>query len=196
MNTPLTLIVGLGNPGNQYSHTRHNIGFDFVDALAHQTGAAWKLDSKYQAELCKTHIGGQDIWLMKPLTFMNLSGTSVGRFVQFYKLGLEQILVAHDELDLPPGVARLKLGGGHGGHNGLRNIIANLGNQKNFYRLRLGIGHPGNAGAVVNYVLGKPAPDDRIKMERAIDASLDQASLIVPGHWQKAMNHLHQFRVE
>lgn len=196
MNTPLTLIVGLGNPGNQYDHTRHNIGFDFVDALARQSGAGWKLDGKYQAELCKTHIAGQDVWLMKPLTFMNLSGTSVGRFVQFYKLGLDQILVAHDELDLPPGVARLKLGGGHGGHNGLRNIIANLGNQKNFYRLRLGIGHPGDAGAVVNYVLSKPSPDDRIRMERAIDATLDQTPLIVPGHWQKAMNHLHQFRVE
>lgn len=196
MNTPLTLIVGLGNPGNQYNHTRHNIGFDFVDALARQSGAAWSLDGKYQAELCKTQLAGHDVWLMKPLTFMNLSGTSVGRFVQFYKLGLDQILVAHDELDLPPGTARLKLGGGHGGHNGLRNIIANLGNQKQFYRLRLGIGHPGDSAAVVNYVLGKAPPDDRIRMERAIDATLDQAALIVSGQWQKAMNHLHQFRVE
>ncbi|MHA7879315.1 MAG: aminoacyl-tRNA hydrolase [Saccharospirillum sp.] len=194
MTTPLSLIVGLGNPGQQYDHTRHNIGFDFVDALARQCGAGWKLDGKYQAELCKAHIAGEAVWLMKPLTFMNLSGTSVGRFIQFYKLGLDQVLVAHDELDLPPGVARLKLGGGHGGHNGLRNIIANLGNQKNFYRLRLGIGHPGHAGAVVNYVLGRPSPDDRIRMERAIEASLEQSALIVSGHWQKAMNHLHQFR--
>ncbi len=196
MKDAINLIVGLGNPGAQYEATRHNAGFEYVDALARECGANWKLETKYQAEICKVSLAGQTIWLMKPMTYMNRSGQSVGAFAQFFKIPPEQILVAHDELDLPPGVARFKLGGGHGGHNGLRDIIARLANNRNFYRLRLGIGHPGSAAEVVNYVLSKAHPDDRIRLDRAIEAAIDHTPRVVVGEWQKAMNLLHQFKAE
>ncbi|WP_108125291.1 aminoacyl-tRNA hydrolase [Saccharospirillum mangrovi] len=192
----LKLIVGLGNPGAQYDRTRHNAGFDYVDELARSLGASWQLDSKYLAEMTKVNIAGTTVWLMKPMTFMNRSGQSVASFANFYKFDPKQILVAHDELDLPAGVARFKLGGGHGGHNGLRDIIARLGNIKDFYRLRLGIGHPGSATEVVNYVLGKPHPDDQIRLARAIDAAIAETPKVVAGDWQKAMNLLHQFQAD
>lgn len=192
----LKLIVGLGNPGAQYDRTRHNAGFDYVDELASSLGASWQLDSKYLAEMAKVNIAGTTVWLMKPMTFMNRSGQSVASFANFYKFDPKQILVAHDELDLPAGVARFKLGGGHGGHNGLRDIIARLGNIKDFYRLRLGIGHPGSAAEVVNYVLGKPHPDDQIRLARAIDAAIAETPKVVAGDWQKAMNLLHQFQAD
>ncbi|GGX72845.1 aminoacyl-tRNA hydrolase [Saccharospirillum salsuginis] len=196
MKDAISLIVGLGNPGAQYDATRHNAGFEYVDALARECGASWKLDTKYQAETCKVNLAGQSVWLMKPMTFMNRSGQSVGAFAQFFKIAPEQILVAHDELDLPPGVARFKQGGGHGGHNGLRDIVARLANNRNFYRLRLGIGHPGSSGEVVNYVLSKAHPDDRIRLDRAIEAAIDHTPRVVAGDWQKAMNQLHQFKAE
>lgn len=192
----LKLIVGLGNPGAQYHRTRHNAGFDYLDELADTLGASWQLDSKYQAETAKVSIAGTTVWLMKPMTFMNRSGLSVAGFANFYKVDPKQILVAHDELDLPAGVARFKLGGGHGGHNGLRDIIARLGNIKDFYRLRLGIGHPGSAPEVVNYVLGKAHPDDQIRLARAIDAAISETPKVVAGDWQKAMNQLHQFQAD
>ncbi|WP_028671559.1 aminoacyl-tRNA hydrolase [Saccharospirillum impatiens] len=196
MNDPIEMIVGLGNPGTQYDHTRHNAGFEYIDALAESVGGQWKLDTKYQALITKVRIADSDIWLLKPMAFMNRSGQSVAAVAQFYKIPVERILVAHDELDLPAGVARLKQGGGHGGHNGLRDIIACLANNRNFYRLRLGIGHPGSAGQVVNYVLSKAHPDDRISLARALDAAVDQTPLFVAGHWQKAMNQLHQFKAD
>lgn len=192
----LKLIVGLGNPGAQYDRTRHNAGFDYVDELAAQLGVSWQLDSKYQAEMAKVNLGGANVWLMKPMTFMNRSGQSVAAFANFYKFTPEQILVAHDELDLPAGVARFKLGGGHGGHNGLRDIIARLGNVKDFYRLRLGIGHPGSSAEVVNYVLSKAHPDDQIRLARAIDAAIAETPKVASGDWQKAMNLLHQFQAD
>lgn len=194
MKDPISLIVGLGNPGPQYEGTRHNAGFDYIDELARRSGAQWKLDSKYQAEICKATFDGQAVWLMKPMLFMNRSGRSVATFAQFFKIAAQNILVAHDELDLPAGVARLKRSGGHGGHNGLRDIIACLGNNRDFYRLRLGIGHPGSASDVVNYVLSKAHPDDRISLDRAIDAAIEQTGHIIAGEWNKAMNQLHQFK--
>ena len=192
----LKLIVGLGNPGAQYDRTRHNAGFEYVDELLAKAGGQWQLDSKYQAEMAKVMLGGRTVWLMKPMTFMNRSGQSVATFANFYKIDAQQILVAHDELDLAPGVARFKLGGGHGGHNGLRDIIARLGNIKDFYRLRLGIGHPGSAPEVVNYVLGKAHPDDQIRLARAIDAAIAETDKVIAGDWQKAMNQLHQFQAD
>ncbi len=193
MKDVIRFIVGLGNPGPQYDQTRHNAGFDYVDALARQHNGSWKTDTKYQAETCTITLSGEKIWLMKPMTFMNRSGQSVAGFANFFKIPVENILVAHDELDIAPGTARFKKGGGHGGHNGLRDIIACLGNNKEFYRLRLGIGHPGNARDVANYVLSKGPVEDRVSLERAIDCALDNTSLAIDGQWSKAMNNLHSF---
>jgi PTH1 family peptidyl-tRNA hydrolase len=196
MKDAIRFIVGLGNPGAQYENTRHNAGFDYVDELARHYNAAWKIDSKYKAETCSISLKGEKIWLMKPQTFMNLSGQSVSAFANFFKIPIDNILVAHDELDIAPGTARFKKGGGHGGHNGLRDIIARMGNNKDFYRLRLGIGHPGNAKEVANYVLHKGRPEERISLERAIDCALDNTPLAVSGEWAKAMNQLHSFKAE
>ncbi|TXR53754.1 aminoacyl-tRNA hydrolase [Reinekea thalattae] len=195
MNDSIQLIVGLGNPGSEYHQTRHNAGFDFLDCLAQQQAGQWKKDSKYKAEICSINLKGHKVWLMKPMTFMNRSGQSVAPFANFYKIPADQILVAHDELDIEAGTARFKKGGGHGGHNGLRDIIASLGNNKDFYRLRLGIGHPGQASEVVNYVLRKAPADDYIALERAIDCAIDQLPLAISGDWAKAMNHLHSFKL-
>ncbi len=196
MKDKIYLIVGLGNPGAKYDQTRHNAGFEFVDELAAKYSAQWKLDPKYQAETTTVDIDGKKIWLLKPMTFMNRSGQAVGALSQFFKFAPENILVAHDELDIDAGSARFKKGGGHGGHNGLRDIISCLGNNKNFYRLRLGIGHPGTSSEVVDYVLRKAKPEERISLERAIDCALDQLTLAINGDWSKAMNHLHSFKAE
>ncbi|WP_196157482.1 aminoacyl-tRNA hydrolase [Reinekea sp. G2M2-21] len=196
MKDVIRFIVGLGNPGPQYDQTRHNAGFDYVDALARQHNGSWKTDTKYQAETCSITLSGEKIWLMKPMTFMNRSGQSVASFANFFKIPAENILVAHDELDIAPGSARFKKGGGHGGHNGLRDIIACLGNNKEFYRLRLGIGHPGNARDVANYVLSKGPVEDRVCLERAIDCALNNTSQAIDGQWSKAMNNLHSFKAE
>jgi len=132
MKDVIRFIIGLGNPGTQYDQTRHNAGFEYVDQLARKHGASWKSESKYNADICHISMDGEKIWLMKPMTFMNRSGQSVGSFAQFYKIPVDHILVAHDELDINPGNARFKKGGGHGGHNGLRDIIASMGNNKDF----------------------------------------------------------------
>lgn len=196
MKDPIKLIVGLGNPGAQYHQTRHNAGFEYVDELARQYHGQWKHDGKYQADICSILISGQKIWLLKPMGYMNRSGQAVGAFANFYKIPANEILVAHDELDIPPGSARFKLGGGHGGHNGLRDIIARLANNRNFYRLRLGIGHPGHASEVTNYVLSKGRPEERISLERAIDCAIETTALATQGDWAKAMNQLHSFKAE
>lgn len=190
MSSPVQLIVGLGNPGPKYEQTRHNVGFVFVDALARSKGATFRPESKFHGDVCKLSLGGSDIWLLKPGTFMNLSGKAVAALARFYKLAPESLLVVHDELDIAPGQLRLKQGGGHGGHNGLRDIIAQLGS-RDFYRLRIGIGHPGSSREVTNYVLGKASGDDRQLIENAIDDALHELPLILDGEWQKAMNHLH-----
>ena len=195
MSDPIRLVVGLGNPGSEYDHTRHNAGFQYVDALAHHLNVSFKADKKLGAEVARATIAQQDVWLLKPMTYMNRSGQAVQTLAQFYKIDVGAILVAHDELDLLPGVAKLKVGGGHGGHNGLRDIIACMGNQRDFRRLRVGIGHPGHASEVVSFVLGRPPQSERDLIEKAIDEAVrytEGMSL----HWQKAMTHINQFKAQ
>ena len=182
--------MGLGNPGSQYEQTRHNAGFWYVDEIARQYNASFKLEKKYNAEICNVVINGHKLTLMKPMTFMNRSGQPVSAYANFYKIPAEQILVAHDELDFEPGKIKIKKGGGHGGHNGLRDIIAATGN-KDFLRLRIGIGHPGHSSQVSAYVLGKPHPDDKISILNSIDAALKVTPKVVAGDMQKAMQNLH-----
>lgn len=184
------LIVGLGNPGREYEDTRHNAGFWFVDEVARQQGASFKPEKKFHGESARCRIDGEEIWLLKPQTYMNLSGQSVQALANFYKISLESILVVHDELDLDAGVARLKEGGGHGGHNGLRDIIQKMGGNK-FLRLRIGIGHPGDKSRVTGHVLNKVSQDDRIDIERAIDNAIRELPMVIAGDLAKAMNHLH-----
>lgn len=190
---PVRLIVGLGNPGDEYAQTRHNAGVWYIDALLKRYPPPVPLqnDSKFKGLTGQVNVGGKNIRLLVPTTFMNLSGQSVAALANFYKIPVESILVAHDELDISPGDIRLKTGGGHGGHNGLRDIISQLGNNKNFGRLRIGIGHPGNAKQVTNFVLKKPPAAEAELIEQAIDKALDQSEAIVNGDWQIAMNTLH-----
>jgi PTH1 family peptidyl-tRNA hydrolase len=194
MNTPIKLIVGLGNPGSEYVHTRHNAGADFIDELARQYNVTLTADSKFFGLTGRATINNRDVRLLIPSTFMNLSGKAIAAIAQFYKIEPEAILVAHDELDIPPGNARLKIGGGHGGHNGLRDTIQCLANNKNFARLRIGIDHPGNAKLVSHYVL-KKAP--AIEYQQITD-SIYEATRIVPllleGQWNEAMKELHTQR--
>ena len=191
MNTPIKLIVGLGNPGTEYDGTRHNAGADFVAQLANQNSTSLSPDSKFFGLCGRIFLGANDIRLLIPTTFMNLSGKAVAAIAQFYKIPPESILVAHDELDLPPGTARLKIGGGHGGHNGLRDIIKALGNNKDFARLRIGIDHPGNAKQVSNYVLRKAPANEQKQIEESIDNALQVMPLAIKGEWNKAMKTLH-----
>jgi len=189
----LRLIVGLGNPGPEHARTRHNAGFRFVDALADKTGARFNIDSKLFGESAKAEIGGRSVWLLKPATFMNLSGKSVLAALRFWKIEPEEALLVHDELDLPPGVARLKFDGGHGGQNGLRDTIRVLGHGK-FHRLRIGIGHPGDKNKVTGWVLGRASSGDDIEIARAIDDALDVLPLAVQGDFNEAMKRLHTSR--
>jgi PTH1 family peptidyl-tRNA hydrolase len=186
---PLTLIVGLGNPGPTYARTRHNAGFALVDELARRVGASLRHDARHQGELARASIGGADVWLLKPMTYMNLSGQSVRSVAGFYRIAPQSILVAHDELDFPPGVVRLKEGGGGGGHNGLRDLIAHLGDD--FWRLRIGIGHPGERGAVLDYVLGRPPAAEAALIHEAVLAAADAVPMMLSDGAQKAMNRLH-----
>lgn len=186
----IQLVVGLGNPGAEYEQTRHNAGFWFADALAQQAGARFKNEGKFHGAICRARLHGNEFWLLKPTTFMNRSGQAVAAFARFYKIPLDNILVAHDELDLPPGVARLKQGGGHGGHNGLRDIASQMGGNQ-YLRLRIGIGHPGHASQVTGYVLGRPAQDERQFMMDAIDSALAVMPQALSGELDKAMQQLH-----
>ncbi len=185
----IQLIVGLGNPGRKYDKTRHNAGFWFVDELARRYSANFKLESRFSGEVSKATIEGHTVWLLKPTTFMNKSGLAARQLASFYKIPVENILIAHDELDLSPSTVRLKLSGGHGGHNGLRDLHAHL--TKEYWRLRIGIGHPGDRNKVVDYVLSQPSKNDAIEIARAIDSAADQIPLILAGEMQKAMNRLH-----
>jgi len=190
MNSPaIQLVVGLGNPGQKYIKTRHNAGFWFVDALANHTNVSFRSEAKFSGEVCKLQLESQAIWLLKPATFMNRSGLAVQQLASFYKIPVEHILVVHDELDLNPGTARLKSAGGHGGHNGLRDIHAHMG--KTYQRLRIGVGHPGDRSKVVDFVLSSPSLDDSIDIERSIDAAIGVIDLVVTGEMQKAMHRLH-----
>ena len=185
----IQLIIGLGNPGDKYSKTRHNAGFWFINALAEKYGASFKTETKFSGELAKANSEGNAVWLLKPSTFMNRSGLAAHQVTQFYKIPTENVLVAYDELDLPVGTARLKKSGGHGGHNGLRDLHAQI--TKEYIRLRLGIGHPGDSKKVADYVLSRPSQNDEISIINAIDRSLEIIPQVIAGDNQKAMNVLH-----
>lgn len=189
----IKLIVGLGNPGAEYEHTRHNAGAIFVAELARQHHVSLKPEKKFHGLYAKAHIHGQDVHLLFPSTFMNKSGQAVQALAQFYKIQPEEMLVAHDELDIPAGTMKLKQGGGHGGQNGLRDIIAKLGGNKNFARLRLGIGHPGHASKVTGHVLGKLGKQESAELDDIINEAARYLPEILRGDWQKAMNHLHSY---
>ena len=186
----IRLIVGLGNPGREYETTRHNVGFWWVDEFARRENLNFKAEAKFHGLAVRGQFYGHELILLKPQTFMNLSGRAVAATAQFYKILPSEILVVHDELDLQPGIARLKTGGGHGGHNGLKDIIAQLGT-KDFWRLRLGIGHPGDRTQVVNYVLNDPRKEERELIEEALQQSLHVAAQVVEGKSEAAMLKLH-----
>ena len=191
MSQGIKLIVGLGNPGAKYEATRHNAGFWFVDELARRANTQFRPETKFFGEVCRIQTGQSECWLLKPTTFVNRSGQSVSAFARFYKLSVEEILVVHDELDLPPGSCRLKKGGGHGGHNGLRDTIKALDSPE-FYRLRLGIDHPGHKDQVVDFVLARPSREDQILIDRAIDSSADFLPELLDGRYAQVMNELHR----
>jgi len=186
----LRLIIGLGNPGPEHARTRHNAGFRFVDALADKAGARFGLESKLFGETAKVEVAGRGLWLLKPATYMNLSGKSVTAALRYWKIDPEQCLVAHDELDLPAGTPRLKFDGGAGGNNGIRDIIRLLGHGR-FHRLRIGIGHPGHKDRVTSWVLGRASAGDDILIDRAIDDALAVLPLAVVGDFSEAMKRLH-----
>ena len=193
MSANIRLIVGLGNPGSEYRGTRHNAGADFVEELARQGGAPLQPDSKFFGLTGRLSLAGHDLRLLVPTTFMNRSGKSVAALATFFKIAPEQMLIAHDELDIPAGSARFKRGGGHGGHNGLRDIVPALGNNKDFYRLRVGIGHPGHASKVSGWVLSKPSAADREAIDASIDEAVRSLPLLLDGDDTKAMTRLHSF---
>lgn len=194
MSKRIRLIVGLGNPGQEYERTRHNAGFWFVEALARRYRLPLQADTKHFGLTSRWQSDQQDIRLLMPTTFMNRSGQAVASLAQFYKMTPEEILVVHDELDLPVGVARFKQGGGHGGHNGLKDIIQRLGQNNQFHRLRLGIDHPGHSSQVVGYVLGKTPQAEQQKIEDIIDTSIDALEYALQGNWDKAKQFLHSHR--
>jgi len=187
--TPLKLIVGLGNPGAEYARTRHNAGFWLVEELARRHGGKFRHEGKHQAELTRVRMNGDEIWLAKPMTFMNRSGGPVSGILNFYKIAPAEMLVAHDEIDLPIGTVRLKDAGGAGGHNGLRDIIAAQG--EGFWRLRIGVGHPGGKREVVDHVLTRPSADDQRGIDDTIVAGADAIEAMLRDGAQIAMNRLH-----
>lgn len=192
MSAVIELIVGLGNPGSGYANTRHNAGFWYVDRLAAAHGAGFRADAKFKAASARSTIAGHSCWLLKPMNYMNNSGQVVAAFSRYHGIDPAAILVAHDELDLEVGIVRLKIGGGAGGHNGLKDLIAHLGGD--FMRLRFGIAHPGDRREVIDYVLRDPSRDDRISIDGAIDRALEQLDPIVTGRAEDAMNTLNARR--
>ncbi|PLW67437.1 aminoacyl-tRNA hydrolase [Pseudohalioglobus lutimaris] len=192
--TAIKLIAGLGNPGSEYRGTRHNAGADFVEALARQCSSTLQVESKFFGLSARITFAGHDLRLLIPTTFMNRSGKSVAAVANFFKIAPDEILIAHDELDIPTGTARFKQGGGHGGHNGLRDIVPALGNNKNFLRLRIGIDHPGHASKVSGYVLSRPSQVDRERIDASIDEAIAALPLLLDGDLTKAMTRLHSFQ--
>lgn len=193
MTAAIKMIVGLGNPGGEYRGTRHNAGADFIDQLVRQNNASLQPESKFSGLAARVDIAGHDLRVLVPTTFMNRSGKAVSAMANFFKILPEEILIAHDELDIPAGSARFKRGGGHGGHNGLRDIVPALGNSKDFYRLRIGIGHPGHASRVTGYVLSAPSQVERTRIDACIDEALAALPLLLDGDSTKAMTRLHSF---
>ena len=185
----IKIVVGLGNPGAEYARTRHNAGFWLVEELARRQGGTFSSEGKHQAELARVRIAGEEVWLVKPMTFMNRSGGPVSSVLGFYKLGPAQMLVAHDEIDLPSGTVRLKEAGGHGGHNGLRDLIAAQGD--GFWRLRIGVGHPGSKNDVVDFVLTRAGAEEQRAIDESIVAGADAIEEMLRAGAQIAMNKLH-----
>jgi PTH1 family peptidyl-tRNA hydrolase len=183
------MIAGLGNPEERYAKTLHNAGFWFVDEMARRAGVSFKYEKRFDAEICKIDIGGNDVWLTKPQSYMNLSGGPVRAMLDYYRLSADQLLVAHDEIDLDPGVVKLKKGGGHGGHNGMRDVIQHCG--PDFLRLRLGVGHPGHKDQVTNYVLKKASTDVEVAILRNVDEAADVMPVLVESGLNAAMKNLH-----
>lgn len=196
MSTTIKLLVGLANPGPEYAQTRHNAGQWYLNQLACQENIQLKAEAKFYGLTGRIQFAGNELRLLVPTTFMNLSGKSVAAMANFYRINPEEILVAHDELDLPPGIAKFKLGGGHGGHNGLKDIIDKLGNNKNFYRLRIGIGHPGDKSRVSGYVLGKASKSEQNLIDQSIDEAARCTHILAEQGLANAMNRLHSFKAE
>lgn len=196
MQGPIEIIAGLGNPGAEYRDTRHNAGFWLLDALAQRCGAEFKAERRFQAETARADLDGYTCHLLKPQTFMNRSGQAVAALARYYRIPIESVLVVHDEIDLPAGTVRLKRGGGHGGHNGLRDIIEVFGGATGFLRLRLGVGRPDHSDQVVNYVLHAPSAGDRQAIDTAIADALAVLPQVVAGQGERAMNRLHRRREE
>ena len=189
MSTSLRIIAGLGNPGEKYERTLHNAGFWFVDALARKYGGSFRYEKKFDADYCRINLHGEDVWLVKPQGYMNESGGPIRGMIDYYRLRATELLVAHDEIDLEPGTVRLKKGGGHGGHNGLRDVIRHCGPE--FLRLRLGVGHPGHKDMVTSYVLKKASTDTAIDIERNIVQAIDVMPTLVEDGLNAAMKELH-----
>ncbi|GJL43354.1 TPA: aminoacyl-tRNA hydrolase [Enterobacter chengduensis] len=192
----IKLIVGLANPGAEYAATRHNAGAWYVDLLAERLRVPLREEPKFFGYTSRINLAGADVRLLVPTTFMNLSGKAVAAMATFYRINPDEILVAHDELDLPPGVAKFKLGGGHGGHNGLKDIISKLGNNPNFHRLRVGIGHPGDKNKVVGFVLGKPPVSEQKLIDEAVDEAARCTEIWLQDGLTKATNRLHAFKAQ
>jgi PTH1 family peptidyl-tRNA hydrolase len=188
--TAVRLIVGLGNPGAEYQDTRHNAGFWFVDRVAQTGSAVFRHESRFHGEVARVLLEGQDLWLLKPSTYMNDSGRAVAAMAHFYRVAPEQILVVHDELDLPPGGVKLKKGGGAAGHNGLKDLLLAL-DSPDFWRLRIGIGHPGQRHQVVDYVLHRPAKAEQEAIDTALERARNVLPLLVRGQAEAALMNLH-----
>ena len=189
----ISLIVGLGNPGPEHEHDRHNAGFWFVDAVAREHGGNWRREARFHGEAARVRIGDAEVWLLKPLTYMNRSGQSVSALARFYRIAAANMLVAHDELDLSPGTVRLKRGGGSGGHNGLKDITAAMGGP-DYGRLRIGIGHPRDlypGREVVDFVLQRPSRGEQNALDDAIRDALAVVPVLAAGQWERAGQKLH-----
>ena len=189
MNSHTSIIAGLGNPEERYARTLHNAGFWVVDEIARRNNIAFKYEKRFDAEIAKVSVSGDELWLVKPQNYMNLSGGPIRAMLDYYRLPIEQLLVAHDEIDLPPGIVRLKKGGGHGGHNGLRDLIQHCG--KDFMRLRIGVGHPGHKDQVTGYVLKKASSEVESAMLRNVDEAADVMALLAEDGLNAAMKKLH-----
>ncbi|KJR29265.1 aminoacyl-tRNA hydrolase [Vibrio sp. S234-5] len=196
MSQQIKLLVGLANPGPDYAKPRHNAGAWVVEELARVHNVVLKNEAKFFGLTGRITMNGQDLRLLIPTTFMNLSGKSIAAVANFYQVSAEEIMVAHDELDLPPGIAKFKKGGGHGGHNGLRDTISKLANNKEFYRLRIGIGHPGHKDKVAGFVLGKAPANEQQLLDAAVDESVRCLDILLKEGLSKAQNRLHTFKAE
>ena len=189
MSVAVTMIAGLGNPESKYERTLHNAGFWFVDALAQKFGGDFRYEKRFDADICRIRLQGNEIWLVKPQSFMNLSGGPIRGMLDYYRLQAQDLLVAHDEIDLPPGTVRLKQDGGHGGHNGIRDVISHCG--PDFMRLRLGVGHPGEKDEVTNYVLKKGSADVEAAVEGCVDDAIGVLPILIEDGLNAAMKKLH-----